>query len=83
MTGRRTADRLSADEVQALRFAAHRQLARWADNPELSPRQHVQRGALTRAVRILQDRVFADGCELGAHAAPHDARDDVAARQST
>ncbi|MGI9097414.1 MAG: hypothetical protein ACR2H2_02785 [Solirubrobacteraceae bacterium] len=58
--------RLSADQVLALRFAAHRQLARWSNKPKLSPRQHAQRTALTRAVRILQDHAFTDGCDLRA-----------------
>jgi hypothetical protein len=56
--------RLSGEQVQALKFAAHRQLARWANKPNLSPRQHRQRTALTSAVRLLQDQAFAHGCEL-------------------
>jgi hypothetical protein len=56
--------RLSAEQVLALKFAAHRQLARWANKPKLSPRQHGQRSALKSAVRILQDQAFAHGCEL-------------------
>jgi len=56
--------RLSGEEVLALKFAAHRQLARWAKNPRLGPRQHAQRDALKRAVLVLQDRAFAHGCEL-------------------
>jgi hypothetical protein len=55
--------RLSGEQVQALKFAAHRQLARWANKPKLSPRQG-QRTALASAVRLLQDRAFAHGCEL-------------------
>jgi hypothetical protein len=58
------ADRLSGDEVQALKFAAHRQLARLANKPDLQPRQHAQRAALARAARILGGQVFARGCEL-------------------
>jgi hypothetical protein len=58
--------RLSGDHVLALKFAAHRQLARWANKPKLSPRQQAQRSALTSAVRILQDPAFAHGCELQA-----------------
>jgi hypothetical protein len=58
------AARLSGDEVRALKFAAHRQLARWAKKPSLGPRQHSQRNALKRAVRVLQDQAFAHGCEL-------------------
>jgi hypothetical protein len=59
------AGRLSGEDILALKFAAHRQLARWAKKPSLSPRQHTQRNALKRAVRVLQDEAFADGCELG------------------
>jgi hypothetical protein len=56
--------RLSGDQVLALKFAAHRQLARWSSKPKLSPHQHGQRSALKGAVRILQDQAFAGGCEL-------------------
>jgi len=63
MTDRPT-DRLSGDEIVALKFAAHRQLARWAQKERLAPRQHAQRAALARAVRILGDQAFAHGCEL-------------------
>jgi hypothetical protein len=52
---------LSGDEVVALRFAAHRQLSRWA-RPGLSRHQHAQRAALRRAVRLLQDKALARGC---------------------
>jgi hypothetical protein len=55
---------LSGDDILALKFAAHRQLARWAKKPSLSPRQHAQRNALKRAVAVLQDQAFADGCQL-------------------
>jgi hypothetical protein len=58
--------RLSREEVQALKFAVHRQLARWAKNSQLRPRQREQRAALVRAVRILEDQAFTDGCELRA-----------------
>jgi hypothetical protein len=58
---------LSREEVQALKFAAHRQLARWAKSRPLRPGQQAQRSALVRAVRILEDQAFADGCELHAH----------------
>jgi len=58
------AGRLCGEEILALKFAAHRQLARWAKKPRLSPRQHAQRNALKRAVAVLQDPAFADGCEL-------------------
>jgi hypothetical protein len=60
------ARRLCGEDIVALKFAAHRQLARWAKKPRLSPRQHAQRDALRRAVRVLQDQEFADGCELRA-----------------
>jgi hypothetical protein len=56
--------RLSRGEVQALKFAAHRQLARWAKTRPLRPRQQAQRTSLVRAVRVLEDQTFADGCEL-------------------
>ena len=56
--------RLSGDQVTALKFAAHRQLARWANKPRLSEHQHGQRVALKGAVRVLQDQAFAQGCEL-------------------
>jgi hypothetical protein len=58
--------RLTRDEVQALKFAAHRQLARWAKNHQLRPRQREQRTALVRAVRTLEDQAFMDGVELRA-----------------
>ena len=58
--------RLSGEQVTALKFAAHRQLARWANKPKLSPHQHGQRSALRGAVHVLQDEAFADGCELNA-----------------
>jgi len=64
MTGEPAA-RLSGDEIVALRFAAHRQLSRWA-RPGLSEHQRVQRAALRRAVRMLQDKALARGCELRA-----------------
>jgi hypothetical protein len=37
---------LSGQQVLALKFAAHRQLARWANKPKLSERQQGQRLAL-------------------------------------
>ena len=58
------ARRLSREDVQALKFAAHRQLARWAKSRPLRPRQREQRTALVRAVRILEDQAFAGGCVL-------------------
>jgi hypothetical protein len=57
---------LSGEEVLALKFAAHRQLARWANKPKLSPHQQGQRSALKGAVRVLQDQAFIHGCELWA-----------------
>jgi hypothetical protein len=56
--------RLSGDQVLALKFAAHRQLARWSSKPKLSAHQHGQRSALKSAVLVLQDPAFAHGCEL-------------------
>jgi hypothetical protein len=56
---------LTAEQVLALKFAAHRQLSRWAGKP-LQPRKQAQRAALVRAVRVLEDRAFAGGCELHA-----------------
>ena len=55
--------RLTAEQVLALKFAAHRQLARWAGKP-LQPRKQAQRAALIRAVRVLEDQALADGCRL-------------------
>jgi hypothetical protein len=69
------AQRLSGNELVALKFAAHRQLARWAHKGDLSRQQHARRAALVRAVRILQDKTFADGCEL--HAAPSEENTDA------
>ena len=60
---------LSPDQVSVLKFAAHRQLARWAKNRPLRPRQQAQRSALVRAVRVIEDEAFADGCELRAFSA--------------
>jgi hypothetical protein len=58
------AGRLSGEEVLALRFAAHRQLARWANKPRLSPDQHARRNALKRAVGVLHEHAFTHGCVL-------------------
>jgi hypothetical protein len=55
---------LSNEEIAAVKFAAHRQLARWSNKPELTPHQHDQRAALVRAVRIFQEDAFTGGCEL-------------------
>jgi hypothetical protein len=60
------AARLSSDEIAALKFAANRQLARWANKSRLSEHQHSQRTALRRAVRVLQDDKLAYGCDLQA-----------------
>ena len=57
---------LSGDEILALKFAAHRQLSRWASKPSLSAHQHAQRAALKRAVHVLQDKALARGCKLRA-----------------
>jgi hypothetical protein len=62
----RPTHRLSHDEIAALTFAARRQLTRWANRRELQPHDHAQRTTLIRAVRVLDDRAFADGCELRA-----------------
>ncbi len=56
--------RLSGDEVTMLTFAARRQLTRWANRGDLQPREREQRAALIRAVRVLDDRALAGGCEL-------------------
>jgi len=58
--------RLSGEEIVALKFAAHRQLSRWANKPQLSAHQHAQRTALKRAVHVLHDKAFAHGCQLRA-----------------
>jgi hypothetical protein len=75
MTERSTADRLSDDEVQALKFAAHRQLTRWANNRDLQPHQRAQRAALARAARVVGAHAFARGCEL--HELPCEENADV------
>jgi len=58
--------RLSPGQMRALKFAAHRQLARWAKQRELQPRRRAQRAELVRAVRILEDPGFTHGCDLRA-----------------
>jgi hypothetical protein len=61
------ATRLDRDELAALKFAAHRQLARWGKNRgSLRPRQREQRTALVRAVMTLEDPRFSAGAELRA-----------------
>jgi hypothetical protein len=57
---------LSADEIVVLKLAAHRQLARWAQKRELSPRQRLRRTTLVRAVRKLEDEALVHGCDLHA-----------------
>jgi hypothetical protein len=57
---------LSGDEIAMLMFAARRQLTRWANRGDLQPREREQRAALIRAVRVLDDRPLAGGCELRA-----------------
>jgi hypothetical protein len=66
MSDKSPAPHLSGEQILALKFAAHRQLARWANKPKLSAHQHGQRSALKGAVRVLQDKAFARGCELRA-----------------
>jgi hypothetical protein len=56
--------RLTGEEIQALRFAAHRQLTRWANKPRLSSDQHARRNALKRAVGVLHEHALAHGCQL-------------------
>ena len=65
MTGQPDDDypQLSGAELRALKLAAHRQLSRSADR-ELRPRQQARRDALLSAVRTLDDRRLADGCQL-------------------
>jgi hypothetical protein len=57
-------DRLSGEEILALKAAAHRRLARWAKQSDLNPHQRAQRAALKSAVRTLANHAFAHGCEL-------------------
>lgn len=47
---------MSPDEVQALKFAVHRQLATWSNKPKLSPPQHAQRTAGERQVSAAGSR---------------------------
>jgi len=74
MTGQ-PARRLTGEEIAALKFAAHRQLARWANKPTLSSHRHARRNALQRAVHILHDNAFSTGCEL--HAPGHEKHSDA------
>jgi hypothetical protein len=59
VTSDKPVPRLSGEQIQALKFAAHRQLARWSNKAKLSPHQHGQRSTLKSAVRVLQDETFA------------------------
>jgi hypothetical protein len=65
-TDQLSTDRLSGEEITALKFAAHRQLARWSSKRALSSHQEAQRNALRSAVRILENNALAHGCELHA-----------------
>jgi hypothetical protein len=65
-TDQQSTDRLSSEEITALKFAAHRQLARWSNKHALSLHQQAQRNALRNAVRILENNALARGCELHA-----------------
>jgi hypothetical protein len=67
---------LSADEILALKFAAHRQLARWAHKRDLSPRQRARRTVIARAVRTLDDSALAGGCELHVPGSERSVRSD-------
>jgi hypothetical protein len=58
--------RLSGDEIAMLTFAARRQLTRWATRGDLQPREREQRATLIRAIRVLDGRALAGGCELRA-----------------
>ena len=64
--------RLSSEEIGALKFAAHRQLSRWAKNRELRPRQQARRDALLSAVRVLADNTLRGGCQLLPTRSSHD-----------
>jgi hypothetical protein len=63
MTGE-AGQRLSSEELGALKFAARRQLSRWAKNRDLLPVQRARRDALLSAVRTLADDTLRDGCRL-------------------
>ena len=62
---------LGRDELLALKFAAHRQLSRWANSQPLGARKQARRDALLAALRVLDDRTLAHGCHL--HPTPHGA----------
>jgi hypothetical protein len=56
--------RLSSEPLGALKFAAHRQLSRWAKHQPLRARQQARRDALLPAVRALADDTLCNGCHL-------------------
>lgn len=55
---------LSRDELLALKFAAHRQLSRWAKSQPLDARRQARRDTLLAAVRTLDDARLSCGCQL-------------------
>lgn len=55
---------LSRDELLALKFAAHRQLSRWANSQPLDARRQARRDTLLAAARTLDDARLARGCQL-------------------
>jgi len=61
MSNGRSAPRLGAAEIRAIRRAGQRQLKRWA-KAELDPDKQRQGADLRQALRVL--RQFRDGCEL-------------------
>jgi hypothetical protein len=60
---------LTHEQILALKYAAHRQLARWAKSRPLPARHQACRNALIHAVRTLQDPAYTHGCQL--HPASH------------
>jgi hypothetical protein len=58
--------RLSGDEIAMLKFAGRRQLTRWASRHQLQPDEQARRDTLIGAVRVLENPVYAAGCELRA-----------------
>ena len=60
----RAAPRLSAEGIDALRYAGHRQLTRWGAR-RLSPRNEQRRDELTAALRALTEvKRYGGDCEL-------------------
>jgi hypothetical protein len=57
---------LTREQILALKYAAHRQLARWAKSRPLPARHQARRTALIHAVRTLEDPAYTHGCELHA-----------------